>query len=375
MIRELKNAVEASDRKAQYDECAKRFLGQKFIIASILSKSVEAFLGMAPKDIIPYIEGEPYIGKVPVEPGLTNAAWEENGQRVVGLNTENQEINEGLVRFDVICYVRLPERDGEKVPDGEKKPLTQIIINLEMQKDQPREYQILNRAVFYVSRQISAQKERDFTGSHYDDIKSVYSIWICMNMEENSMSHIHLTKEDMMGSQPWRGGLDLFHIVMIGIGKDLPGQEENYELHRFLGTIFSQKLAVEEKLHIMKTEYDISEEEDFREDVNEMCNLGEGIMEEGIAIGMEKGIAIGETKGREEGIAIGETRGRESGLVQGREEGIAIGETKGISIGESRTIRNMHKNGFTAEQIAAATDKALDEVKAILAQDMEGLYL
>ena len=149
------------------------------------------------------------------------------------------------------------------------------------------------------------------------------------------MSHIHLTKEDMMGSQPWRGGLDLFHIVMIGIGKDLPGQEENYELHRFLGTIFSQKLAVEEKLHIMKTEYDISEEEDFRKDVNEMCNLGEGIMEEGIAIGMEKGITIG--------------------------------ETKGISIGESRTIRSMHKNGFTAEQIAAATDKALDEVKAILA--------
>ena len=148
------------------------------------------------------------------------------------------------------------------------------------------------------------------------------------------MSHIHLTKEDMMGSQPWRGGLDLFHIVMIGIGKDLPGQEESYELHRFLGTIFSQKLAVEEKLHIMKTEYDISEEEDFRKDVNEMCNLGEGIMEEGIAIGMEKGIAIGETKGR----------------MEAHEE----------------LIRNMRKNGFTAEQIAAATDKALDEVKAIL---------
>ena len=140
------------------------------------------------------------------------------------------------------------------------------------------------------------------------------------------MSHIHLTKEDMMGSQPWRGGLDLFHILMIGIGKELPGQEENYELHRFLGTIFSQKLAVEEKLHIMKTEYDISEEEDFREDVNEMCNLGEGIME----------------------------------------EGIAIGETRGIAIGESRTIRSMYKNGFTAEQIAAAIDKDLEEVRAVL---------
>ncbi len=107
------------------------------------------------------------------------------------------------------------------------------------------------------------------------------------------------------------------------------------------------KIAVEEKLHIMKTEYDITSEEDFREDVNEMCNLGEGIMEEGIAIGMEKGIAIGETKGRE------------SGLMQGREEGISIGET--------RTIRSMHKNGFTAEQIAAAIDKDLEEVKVILA--------
>ena len=152
------------------------------------------------------------------------------------------------------------------------------------------------------------------------------------------MSHIHLTKEDMMGSQPWRGGLDLFHIVMIGIGKDLPGQEENYELHRFLGTIFSQKLAVEEKLHIMKTEYDISEEEDFRKDVNEMCNLGEGIMEEGIAIGMEKGIAIGETKG----ISIGKERA------------------------QSELLRSMYKNGFTVEQIAAAIDKDLEEVRAVL---------
>ena len=355
MNTELKSAVMATDRDAQYDNSAKRLIAHKIILARILIKTVEKFKGMDPLEVAALIEGLPYISPVPVEPGLTNVIRDENGQRIVGFNTENQEIHEGLVRFDVICYVRLPEREGEKVPDGEKKPLTQIIINLEMQKDQPREYQILNRAVFYVSRQISAQKERDFTGSHYDDIKSVYSIWICMNMEENSMSHIHLTKEDMMGSQPWRGGLDLFHIVMIGIGKDLPGQEESYELHRFLGTIFSQKLAVEEKLHIMKTEYDISEEEDFRKDVNEMCNLGEGIMEEGIAIGMEKG--------REEGIAIGETRGRESGLVQGREEGISIGKERA----QSELIRNMRKNGFTAEQIAAATDKALEEVKAILA--------
>ena len=78
MIRELKNAVSASGKEAQYDEHAKNIAGQKFIIANILAKSVETFRGMKPKDIIPYIEGEPYISTVPVEPGLTNAAWVEN---------------------------------------------------------------------------------------------------------------------------------------------------------------------------------------------------------------------------------------------------------------------------------------------------------
>ncbi len=123
---------------------------------------------------------------------------------------------------------------------------------------------------------------------------------------------------------------------------------ENQEIH-ILGAVFFKKLTLEEKLNILQ-EYDVPVEEEFREDVNEMCNLGEGIMEEGIAIGMEKG--------REEGIAIGETRGRE--------EGITFGENKGRAEAQAELIRNMHKNGLTAEQIAAVTDKNIEEVKDIL---------
>ena len=40
---------------------------------------------MNPRDVVKYIEGEPKIGVVPTEPGLTNV----NGERVVGMNTEN----------------------------------------------------------------------------------------------------------------------------------------------------------------------------------------------------------------------------------------------------------------------------------------------
>lgn len=77
--------------------------------------------------------------------------------------------------------------------------ILQIIVNIEAQKAEPIAYKIINRSVFYVSRLISSQKERDFVKSNYDDIKRVFSIWICMNMSGNTMSHIHLVKDDMLG--------------------------------------------------------------------------------------------------------------------------------------------------------------------------------
>ena len=44
-------------------------------------------------------------------------------------------------------------------------------------------------------------------------------------------------------------------------------------------------------------------------------------------------------------------------------------EEKGIAIGEAGLIMKMYKNGFTAEQIASATDKDIEEVKAIICRE------
>lgn len=318
MNTELKSAVMATDRDAQYDNSAKRLIAHKIILARILVKTVEEFKGMDPLEVAALIEGLPYISAVPVEPGLTNAVHFQNGQRLVGFNTENQELNEGLVRFDIVFYVRM--KDG----------LSQIIINVEAQKDEPSDYKILNRAVFYVSRLVSSQKERDFENSSYDDIKSVYSIWICMNMEENTMSHIHLTKEDLIGSYEWKGNLDLLNIIMIGLAKELPEHDETYELHRLLGALLSRELTIDEKLDIIGNEYDIPLEENFRKDMSTMCNLSQGVKEEGIAIG------------------------RREGLEEGRREGHA------------ELITKMYKNGLSIEQIASATDKTVEEVRTII---------
>lgn len=131
MNTEITNAVNAAGDKAQYDARVKRILAQKNILAHILVKTVDEFKGMKPEDVVTYIEGEPKVGIVPVEPGLSNIEkTDATGQRIVGLNTENAEINEGLVRFDIIFYVRM------------KNGLSQIIVNVEAQKDEPTEYKI-----------------------------------------------------------------------------------------------------------------------------------------------------------------------------------------------------------------------------------------
>ncbi len=40
---------------------------------------------------------------------------------------------------------------------------------------------------------------------------------------------------------------------------------------------------------------------------------------------------------------------------------------EGIAIGEAKIILKMHDNGFSAEQIAKVTEKSVDGVKAIIA--------
>ena len=289
-------------------------------------KTVDEFKGMKPEDVVKYIEGEPSISVVPVEPGLANMEkTDATGQRIVGLNTENAEINEGLVRFDIIFYVRMPSVDDTK------NGLSQIIVNIEAQKDEPTEYKILNRAIFYVSRLISSQKERDFVNTNYDDIKQVFSIWICMNMDDNSLSHIHLTKDEMLKPCTWKGNLDLLNIVLIGITNEIPEHDEKYEMHRLIGALLSSELKEQEKLDIIEHEYNIPISQEFREDVRIMCNLSTGI----------------------------EERATERATKKATEKT------------SEKFILNMYKKGYTLDQIADVAETGVDEQASILLKNKE----
>ena len=99
---------------------------------------------------------------------------------------------------------------------------------------------------------------------------------------------------------------------------------QTYEQHRLLGALLSRELTVDERLDIIGKEYDIPLEENFRRDVSTMCNLSQGVREDG------------------------------------RREGYAECEAE--------LITKMYKNGLSMEQIASATDKTIEEIEALLAE-------
>ena len=148
-----------------------------------------------------------------------------------------------------------------------------------------------------------------------------------------------MVKDDLLGEQDWKGNLDISNIVMIGLAKEIPPKEERYELHRLLGALLSQTMTAEQKLNLMKQEYDIPvDRRGIRDGVKIMCNLSEGVEEMGYA------------KGEAAGIAIGEARGK----AVGRSE-----ERAGI-------ILKMHKKGYSLEQIMDVTEMSEAEIKAII---------
>lgn len=100
-----------------------------------------------------------------------------------------------------------------------------------------------------------------------------------MNMDDNSLSHIHLTKDEMLKPCNWKGNLDLLNIVLIGITNEIPEHDEKYEMHRLIGALLSSELKEQEKLDIIEHEYNIPISQEFREDVRIMCNLSTGIEE------------------------------------------------------------------------------------------------
>lgn len=279
----LKQEVQIAGQKAQYDEHAKRILAQKIILAHILSSCVSEFKGVSPEEIADLIEEEPKVSEISILPGESN--WQGNSgvkPVITGENTESSVPYEGMITYDIRVSVWTPDR----------RMKIKLLVDIEAQKDFYPGYHLAPRGIFYASRMISSQVNTEFEIPHYDEIKKVYSIWICMNAPvrvQNTITEFCFDKKDRIGRSDGLGNYDLMGVIFVALGKEIAEAEEGLELHRLLGALFSPSLTEKRKQEILEKEYNISMSKDMERRVGQMCNLSEAIEERGIEKGIEKG--------------------------------------------------------------------------------------
>ena len=256
------------ENAAAYDKLAKRLLSRKSILARILKYAVEEFADCELKDIEKkYIEGDPTLS--------INTVLLDDTLDISGKNTESGSPTEGLVTFDIIFDALIPKGNGK----------VKVIINIEPQKTTKTiHYKLMKRAVYYAARLISSQKEKEFHNDNYNDIKKVFSIWVCMDVQNyraDSIQEYKLTEEVLHGKFKDKvENYDLFRIVVLNLGKEAP----SHKLLNLLHLIFMKILPADEKNKILKDDYNIKISRDMR---RELENMG-GLMQPAVDLAVEK---------------------------------------------------------------------------------------
>ena len=251
------------DRSASYDTLAKKFLSRKAILAQILKYSVEEYSNCELEEIEKkYIEGDPSltINTIPLDDSIY----------IRGRSTESKSSLEGLVTFDIVFDAVTP-RGGEKI---------KVIVNIEPQKStQKIHYKLMKRAVYYAARLISSQKEKEFHGDYYNGLKKIYSIWICMDVQNyraDSIQEYHLTEKNIHGSfsdEP--ENYDLIRIIMLNLGKN----PTTHKLLNLLHLIFMELKTSEEKEKILRDDFNIELSSDMKEELEKMGGLMQPLLD------------------------------------------------------------------------------------------------
>jgi len=168
-----------------------------------------------------YIEGEPEISSETVH----------RNESITGMNTEDAALNEGIVTYDLKFRASAPIRD------------LSLIINVEAQNDFSPGYPLIKRGMYYCGRMLSVQYGTEFTSSHYDNLKKVYSIWICLNPPKNRMNTItrYSFKEENLVGDIHENELDydLMAVTIICLGDEKA--ENSTGVLRMLEILFSSE--------------------------------------------------------------------------------------------------------------------------------------
>ena len=287
----LAKNITAAGEKAAYDAACKRLLANKVILAWIMKSCLEEYKTHSINEIAEkYIEGLPQIAEATVNPDEEIC---DSGEQIRGVKNEDSTIQEGTITYD-IRFLAIVPGTGETI---------RLMINVEAQNDFYPGYPIIKRALYYCSRMISSQYGSEFTATHYENIRKVYSIWICSNppkKRENTITRYFIQEEDLVGKVSERKeNYDLLTVVMICLGH---ADDDNYTgVLKLLGVLLSSEKEAEEKKKILQDDFNIAMTKTLESEVSAMCNLSKGVEERGIARGLAQGLAQGLERGMETG--------------------------------------------------------------------------
>ena len=273
----LAKMISTAGEKAAYDNACKRLLANKIILAWIMKSCLEEYRDCGISEIASkYIEGEAQISEAAVYPDE-----EAESLQITGLNTEDSTINEGIVTYDIRFRAIVPGT-GERIS---------LIINVEAQNDFYPGYPIVKRYLYYCCRLVSSQYGTEFTNSHYEKIKKVYSIFICMNppnYRKNTINQYSIQEENLIGEFGENVEYyDLLTGIIICLG-DV--EDEMTGILKLLEVLLSSERSPKEKREILQEEFNIKMTQELEREVSEMCNLSEGVEQKGIAKGITASI-------------------------------------------------------------------------------------
>lgn len=273
--------------KAMRDDYAKCILADPQILADIVKVIVPEFREHSIKDIIPCI-GETIVSLT--VPEKLCIKIESDG-------TEDIDIEDGKIIYDI----RFPLYYNNRT--------IKILVNVEAQKSisyTKLGYHIESRMVYYMARLVSSQKNVEFIKSNYDDIKDVYSIWICMDTEadEDSIIELGLQPRVIYGNTSWLPQRSIMNGAVIRIRSRADVEESKNKLIAMLEVLFSCR-ARQDKMNRLE-EYGLEMTTELEGCVNDMCNISDLLVEEseerGERRGMERGMARGEKQARLDSI-------------------------------------------------------------------------
>jgi hypothetical protein len=283
---QISRDLDATAYRSKYDECCKSLLAHKSILAHILKECVSEFKDCDVKYIAENcIESEPEISKVNVH---------RNGklpEKITGMSTEDKTVDEGSVYYD-ICFVAVLPGTNESI---------KLIINIEAQNAYYPGYSLVKRGLYYCCRLISAQHETEFTGNEYDNIKKVYSVWICTKVPENVRNTIRrykITEENIIGNvKEDLKNYDILNVIMVCLDKDSENTETRYGgILKLLRILLSDKVNPKDKKIILDDDFGIEMNVNLEKEMDYMCNLSTGVWEDGVENGIKQGIEISTLK-------------------------------------------------------------------------------